>query len=88
MTDVPVRFVPTDRAPDRPARMVDDFTPALIDVGEHQHAPFIVFEYVAGETLAAKLERLRASSAPLSRREAHELVPGRSRGYVEAVCHA
>jgi len=40
MTDaVPVRFVPTDRPPDRPARMVDDFTPALIDVGEHHLCP-------------------------------------------------
>jgi 2-oxoglutarate ferredoxin oxidoreductase subunit beta len=39
MTDVPVRFVPTDRAPDRAARLVDDFTPALIDVGEHHLCP-------------------------------------------------
>jgi 2-oxoglutarate ferredoxin oxidoreductase subunit beta len=39
MTDVPVRFVPTDRAPDRPARLVDDFTPALIDVGAHHLCP-------------------------------------------------
>lgn len=39
MTDVPVRFVPTDRAPDRTARLVDDFTPALIEVGEHHLCP-------------------------------------------------
>ena len=39
MSEVPVRFVPTDRPPDRPARMVDDFTPALIDVGEHHLCP-------------------------------------------------
>ena len=29
-----VRFLPTDSKPDRPARMVDDFTPDLIDVVE------------------------------------------------------
>ncbi len=30
----------------------------VIDVGEHDHAPFIVFEYVAGETLKARIRRL------------------------------
>lgn len=30
----------------------------VIDVGEHQNAPFIVFEYVAGETLKARIRRL------------------------------
>ncbi|MBJ7470404.1 MAG: serine/threonine protein kinase [Solirubrobacteraceae bacterium] len=30
----------------------------VIDVGEHNHAPFIVFEYVAGETLKARIRRL------------------------------
>jgi 2-oxoglutarate/2-oxoacid ferredoxin oxidoreductase subunit beta len=32
-------FVPTDRPPDVPARLVDDFTPRLIDVGEHHLCP-------------------------------------------------
>jgi 2-oxoglutarate ferredoxin oxidoreductase subunit beta len=31
--------VPTDRPPGRPARLVDDFTPALVDVGEHHLCP-------------------------------------------------
>jgi len=31
--------VRTDRVPDEPARLVDDFTPALIDVGEHHLCP-------------------------------------------------
>lgn len=31
--------VPTDRPPDRAARLVDDFTPALVDVGTHQLCP-------------------------------------------------
>ncbi len=31
--------VRTDRAPDEPARLVDDFTPALIDVGAHHLCP-------------------------------------------------
>jgi 2-oxoglutarate ferredoxin oxidoreductase subunit beta len=39
MTDVPVRFIPTDRPPDRPGRVVDDFTPDLIEVGEHHLCP-------------------------------------------------
>jgi len=39
MTDLPIRYLPTDRAPDRPARLVDDFTPALIDVGAHHLCP-------------------------------------------------
>jgi len=32
-------FVPTDRPPSAPARLVDDFTPALIDVGAHHLCP-------------------------------------------------
>ena len=31
--------VPTDAPPTVPARLVDDFTPALLDVGEHQLCP-------------------------------------------------
>jgi 2-oxoglutarate ferredoxin oxidoreductase subunit beta len=34
-----VTHVPTDRPPDRPARLVDDFTPRLIDVGSHGLCP-------------------------------------------------
>ncbi|MDO9356236.1 MAG: protein kinase, partial [Solirubrobacteraceae bacterium] len=30
----------------------------VIDVGEHANSPFIVFEYVAGETLKARIRRL------------------------------
>ena len=33
------RFVPTDRPPQAPARLVDDFVPALIDVGAHHLCP-------------------------------------------------
>ena len=32
-------FVPTDRPPSDPARLVDDFVPALIDVGAHHLCP-------------------------------------------------
>jgi 2-oxoglutarate/2-oxoacid ferredoxin oxidoreductase subunit beta len=39
MTDVPVRFLPTDRPPAEPARLVEDFTPDLIDVGAHHLCP-------------------------------------------------
>ena len=39
MTEVPVRFLATDRPPTEPARLVDDFTPDLIDVGEHHLCP-------------------------------------------------
>jgi 2-oxoglutarate ferredoxin oxidoreductase subunit beta len=35
MTDI----VPTDRPPEVPARLVDDFTPSLIDVGAHNLCP-------------------------------------------------
>ena len=31
--------VPTDAPPTEPARLVDDFTPALLDVGEHNLCP-------------------------------------------------
>jgi 2-oxoglutarate ferredoxin oxidoreductase subunit beta len=33
------RYVPTDRPPSVPARLVDDFTPELIDVGAHHLCP-------------------------------------------------
>jgi 2-oxoglutarate ferredoxin oxidoreductase subunit beta len=32
-------IVPTDRPPDRPARLVEDFTPALVDMGAHHLCP-------------------------------------------------
>ena len=31
--------IPTDRPPDVPARLIDDFTPSLIDVGTHNLCP-------------------------------------------------
>lgn len=34
-----LRLVDTDAPPDRPSRVVDDFTPELIDVGEHHLCP-------------------------------------------------
>ena len=34
-----MRIVPTGSPPERPARLVDDFTPALIDVAAHQLCP-------------------------------------------------
>ncbi len=34
-----LRVVPTDEPPTRPSRLVDDFTPELIDVGEHHLCP-------------------------------------------------
>jgi 2-oxoglutarate ferredoxin oxidoreductase subunit beta len=35
----PDRFLPTDAPPLEPARLVDDFTPTLLDVGEHSLCP-------------------------------------------------
>ena len=34
-----MRIVPTDRPPEQPARLVDDFTPELVDVGAHHLCP-------------------------------------------------
>ena len=34
-----IRVVPTDAPPTQPARLVDDFTPALLEVGEHHLCP-------------------------------------------------
>jgi 2-oxoglutarate ferredoxin oxidoreductase subunit beta len=34
-----VTTIPTDRPPDVPARLIDDFTPSLIDVGTHNLCP-------------------------------------------------
>lgn len=39
MTDRLLRIIPTDVPPTEPARLVDDFTPALIDVGDHNLCP-------------------------------------------------
>ena len=36
---VPVEFVSTSEPPSDPARLVDDFTPALVDVGAHHLCP-------------------------------------------------
>src|SRR5207244_8300374 len=33
------RIIPTDTPPTEPARLVDDFTPALLDVGTHHLCP-------------------------------------------------
>jgi 2-oxoglutarate ferredoxin oxidoreductase subunit beta len=35
----PTEFVPTSGPPEAPARLVDDFTPALVDVGLHHLCP-------------------------------------------------
>lgn len=35
----PIPVVATDGPPDRPARMVEDFTPALVDMGAHHLCP-------------------------------------------------
>ncbi len=35
----PVTFVPTGAPPSEPARLVEDFTPALVDVGAHHLCP-------------------------------------------------
>ena len=45
----PERFVPTTAAPAEPARLVDDFTPPLIDVGAHHLCPG------CGEPIAMRL---------------------------------
>jgi len=39
VSTTPVRFLPTDAAPAEGARLVDDFTPELIDVGAHNLCP-------------------------------------------------
>jgi 2-oxoglutarate ferredoxin oxidoreductase subunit beta len=36
---MPDSFLPTDAPPTQPAHLVDDFTPSLIDVGEHSLCP-------------------------------------------------
>src|SRR5215469_12127604 len=36
---IPVTLVPTDAPPAAPARLVEDFTPALVDVGAHHLCP-------------------------------------------------
>jgi 2-oxoglutarate ferredoxin oxidoreductase subunit beta len=33
------QYIPTDAPPTEPARLVDDFTPSLLDVGEHSLCP-------------------------------------------------
>ncbi|MDQ1361144.1 MAG: 2-oxoglutarate/2-oxoacid ferredoxin oxidoreductase subunit beta, partial [Acidimicrobiaceae bacterium] len=38
-TDSQVTIIPTRRPPEQPARLVDDFTPDLIDVGAHHLCP-------------------------------------------------
>lgn len=37
--NIDLRIIPTDGPPTVPARLVDDFTPKLIDVGEHHLCP-------------------------------------------------
>jgi 2-oxoglutarate ferredoxin oxidoreductase subunit beta len=39
MTENRLHVLPTDRPPTEPARLVDDFTPQLIDVGAHNLCP-------------------------------------------------
>ena len=53
----PVEFVPTDAAPTEPARLVDDFTPALVDVGAHHLCPGCG-EPIAVRSLVEAIEEL------------------------------
>ena len=54
-----LRIVPTDAPPDIPARLVDDFTPRLIDVGEHHLCPGCG-EPVAMRTILEAVEEVDA----------------------------
>ncbi|HLX88268.1 MAG TPA: thiamine pyrophosphate-dependent enzyme [Acidimicrobiales bacterium] len=56
------RIVPTDRPPAEPARLVDDFTPALIDVGAHHLCPG------CGEPVAMRLAMEALAELELVRR--------------------
>lgn len=59
------------------------------DIGQHAGAPFYVMEYVAGESLAAALQRLRSRGLPAAQLDGGHLWHGREgvdrRSYVAAV---
>lgn len=57
-----LQVVPTDRAPDAPARLVDDFTPALIDMGSHGLCPG------CGEPIAVRAALEAVSELALAQR--------------------
>ena len=52
-------IVPTDQAPAQPARLVDDFTPTLVDVGQHHLCPGCG-EPVAIRSVVEAIEELEA----------------------------
>ena len=54
---------------------------AVIDAGEDSGRPYIVFEYVEGETLKQRIERARPAAARRGRRVRH-------RGRARARCRA
>ncbi len=66
------RFLPTDAPPTEPAHLVDDFTPSLLDVGEHSLCPG------CGEPIAMRaiLEAIEAVGAayPRHRRDRDRLL--------------
>src|SRR5215475_9510551 len=55
------RFLPTAAPPEQAARLVDDFTPSLIDVGEHNLCPGCG-EPIAMRTVLEVLEELGQSA--------------------------
>jgi 2-oxoglutarate ferredoxin oxidoreductase subunit beta len=57
-----VTYLPTDRPPTEPAHLVSDFTPDLIDVGEHQLCPG------CGEPIAMRAAVEAISELGLTRR--------------------
>jgi 2-oxoglutarate ferredoxin oxidoreductase subunit beta len=60
-----VSFVPTDRPPAVPAKLVDDFTPTLIDVAEHHLCPGCG-EPIAMRSIVEAVEELDAVLAALA----------------------
>src|SRR4051795_2160651 len=58
-------ILPTDRPPEQPARLVHDFTPALIDVGEHHLCPGCG-EPIAMRSVLEVVEELGCSNSAIA----------------------
>lgn len=58
-------ILPTDRPPEQPARLVHDFTPALIDVGEHHLCPGCG-EPIAMRTVLEAVEEIGCSNSAIA----------------------
>ena len=69
------------------ARVSSPYVVGVIDAGEEDHTPFIILEYVEGETLKNRIRRLKRLSVPEAVAYAIEIARGLQAAHDRDIVH-